>query len=617
MSQLLKIGEKILFEFVDENVFSIPNTQSQSINKLENSYDGTTLYYADKYLSDVNVSTRNVDYFACYERSYPLWLRYDGVVNTENYMTAYSTYKANKIKIHLPSGYDFSDFDGFNVKVYVTDTVKVADFTVLFTNKNIVNNPTPIKIGTQLFGRYIEYDILSTSFLESINKAYMQEIFGVDEIQLPLYKVDFSFINNIDDSQYVSYTLTDNEKFILNTQSDTNSNKLSAFLQYNQDGYIEFCAKHNDRIIEDFISQTNHLTGVDYNIMHSLKIYEQIEMSFILQSEYTINQTSRWSKVFKFRPILENPLANSIMFDYTIYLVNNYDGYTISKHSVLVHENLSDFLPKLHRLDIQPQNFNIFNKIETTKIENNITFPVVTHTNIKYYNITNSNTQTLKLLPYKQVVKILYFDQPQSQNPNDENPPIIVVNPGSGTSTGIVNPGNKIKPDDGTNPGDGSTVITPIIPPNDESPTIVVNIGDKTQQKSASRAVSQKSSQPSLTTTQILDVQDDDYEFQDDLDDDDLNTLLTNQDIVNDVEKTTTSEKTMITRDNIYGDVFLSFYDGSDYIYVPEIQKNEMIFEITTQDIKFISKCENHQYYIVYKIDDEFYGLTSGEFELL
>jgi hypothetical protein len=180
-----------------------------------------------------------------------------------------------------------------------------------------------------------------------------------------------------------------------------------------------------------------------------------------------------------------------------------------------------------------------------------------------------------------------------------------------------VNPGNKIKPDDGTNPGDGSTVITPIIPPNDESPTIVVNIGDKTQQKSASRAVSQKSSQPSLTTTQILDVQDDDYEFQDDLDDDDLNTLLTNQDIVNDVEKTTTSEKTMITRDNIYGDVFLSFYDGSDYIYVPEIQKNEMIFEITTQDIKFISKCENHQYYIVYKIDDEFYGLTSGEFELL
>ena len=152
--------------------------------------------------------------------------------------------------------------------------------------------------------------------------------------------------------------------------------------------YVEFYAKYNSAIIEQFINDLNQ-SGYDYILLHDLIQSEYIydtsssQYAWVKTNELQISQTSDYDLPNVYRPIIKNPSATAYKIDYVVRLYNKADNTQVWKAASLISYETQKYGRKIGSINLgtNPVKSIIYNKNYVKEIKiNKISEPVLGNT---------------------------------------------------------------------------------------------------------------------------------------------------------------------------------------------------------------------------------------------
>ena len=287
----------------------------------------------------------------------------------------------DSIKYHLVAGYNLSNLDGviINLKYQDVNNTFITFSQILIqkgTQQDYTFNPTPLKVGSNIYDRYFEikvpslkdmndrYQSAAASFKDetlayltsSSNKGY---IYGVPmrlEVWYVRNKTDFNGYEKYD-SELVS---------TLSIEIEDPFSNIGAVIKESEAGqFFEYFATDNEGFIEDFIYFQNSI-GNNYYLTHQIETLEQIGEAFITTNTFQTIQTNGYDAPNYYRPIIRNASsAVSFVLRYTMTLYN-----TVDKSSVVRIGTYSSANPSQWGTNIQPITLSTFPQVQ--KIYNRI-----------------------------------------------------------------------------------------------------------------------------------------------------------------------------------------------------------------------------------------------------
>jgi hypothetical protein len=426
-SVFFQLSPKILLEYqYDSKTF---NTNVNGFRKIKNYYDQSLLITST---NNSKQTTRNVVDYSAVELdngNYALldidtayfYPNVDSNIEISDIIIPVPQNVAyDRVRIHLVSGYNFDDIQGFVFSLFVRstkDTVtklcqiayKKGDSELLFFS------PKAKKISELIYDKYIEFYIPSHKFLLN------QQLITPSNPNLPAYlfteneglkNVDsiyceFVEIRNIFEKEgSIFLESSERKKFVFNNKDQYDL--LEAFIQENNKGYFEYSAKWDNGSIEDFIFALNSLAGNNYYIIHEISVIEQVGEGFITTDNFTRIQNSGYDDLLRFKPILKTTNSTSVSIEYTIRLYNSADGRSIIKQSSITSMNVNRYAEEnFLKLNIgnTTQPIKVYNKIVKKNFEviNNRLAEkqiVISYVYVNNLNITINSNKLIQITPF-------------------------------------------------------------------------------------------------------------------------------------------------------------------------------------------------------------------------
>lgn len=421
-STLVRLSNQILLEyFYEEESYKIGQS---GLRRVDNRYEDSITLVNDAITGNyskftvVNTNTDNVllDENGTYHY-------YDENVNIQYKkveLPDYNLFKYNKIRVHIMSGYNFSDVNGFNINVYIEGEKKklinLCNYVYLKSSTTqITFSPRPIKISESVFDKYVEFSILSLENLITLQETGSPILFALTDNKIlqdhKLY-IEYSVVNQIEyKGGFLTYSTLDTVKTVISSLDRYGA--IENYIELSDDGsYFQFQARYNGRPIEDFIYQLNSVPGNQYYLMHQIRVVEQVGNAFIDCDEYTMIQKQDYEKLYRFRPVLYNKNVVSVSIDYDIKLINEVDGAGITKTGSVTANNVTPFQEKLIKLNVQSQPFITYNRISANNqnvISDNrheILKTKVISTYITNNQIGSEDDKPISIIPFRNVLKI-------------------------------------------------------------------------------------------------------------------------------------------------------------------------------------------------------------------
>jgi hypothetical protein len=304
------------------------------------------------------------------------------------------------IRLHLVQGFNFEQNDGLTL----TLKIKKRDGKGLLLSNFVYNrsdtfenlNPSPFFFGGRVYDTYVEIRVLSTYWLSydywlgTLNGDTVVEKItggiGVERDQQ--IQVYFSWVKSyttIDEQAYGTILDTVAVDLPLRDQFET----ISAYIDESPNAdYVEFYAKYNSAIIEQFINDLNQ-SGYDYILLHDLIQSEYIydtsssQYAWVKTNELQISQTSDYDLPNVYRPIIKNPSATAYKIDYVVRLYNKSDNTQVWKAASLISYETQKYGRKIGSINLgtNPVKSIIYNKNYVKEIKiNKISEPVLGNT---------------------------------------------------------------------------------------------------------------------------------------------------------------------------------------------------------------------------------------------
>jgi len=307
-----------------------------------------------------------------------------------------SSYPLDTVRLHIVSGYNFDDVDGFLLQVRAKDNstnlVDLTNFT--YAKQDIARDvvkfaANTLFLGNRYYDKYVEVKVPSVYALggdttselgialnvqnlsdvyitysiipEIVNKEYtlQQEI----NLQLPVTSVADSFNCFIAEStlgDFIEYYATWNNLIIGNDIGDIESGRIRLYTSNNpNDNYEEFTNAYGT-------------TARKWVVIHEISVYESLAgggNTALLTQKYSFTQDGNFLAPNYFRPILVNSDIDAYYtIQYTCRLMNRMDGTQIIRKAAFSSTDPKKYGMKFTRLNVDNViPYKVFNKIEAEK----------------------------------------------------------------------------------------------------------------------------------------------------------------------------------------------------------------------------------------------------------
>ena len=311
----------------------------------------------------------------------------------------------DKVRVHILSGYNFEDLEGFMLSIYLRQNddkkLRLCDLSYLKTDPNrIFFNPKPLKLAELIYDKFVEFEIPSQA-----DMLADQEAAPGSSTTLSFWLTNGTYIGNsntvyceyhnireVIEEQGITYFRPEEEVRFAFASVDS-FGLLTADIQEASDGdYFEYRALYNGQSIEDFIFALNSVAGNNFFIIHELRVIEQVGISFTETDNITNIQNSDYDLINRFRPILRlTATAVSFSLEYTVRLYNSVDGRSIFKTATLTSTDVNKYGKMTTKLNVgdTTQPLKVYNKTPQTSefnILDNLTETVKTKVLSTYIN---------------------------------------------------------------------------------------------------------------------------------------------------------------------------------------------------------------------------------------
>jgi len=304
------------------------------------------------------------------------------------------------IKLHLVQGFNFEQNEGLTLSVKIkkkdgSDLI-ISNFVYNRSDTFEVLNPSPFFFGGRVYDTYVEIRVLSTFWLSydywlgtltgDTVVERITDFNGVERDQQ--IQVFFSWVkeyNTIDEQTFGIIQDTVSVDLPLRDQFET----ISAYIDEASDAdYVEFYAKYNSEIIEQFILDLNQ-NGYDFILLHDLIQSEYIydstssQYTWVKTNELEISQTSDYDLPNVYRPVIKNPSATAYKIDYVVRLYNRDDNTQVWKAASMISYETQKYGRRIGSINLgtNPIKSIIYNKNFVKEIKiNKINEPVLSNT---------------------------------------------------------------------------------------------------------------------------------------------------------------------------------------------------------------------------------------------
>lgn len=295
----------------------------------------------------------------------------------------------DKVRIHVISGYNFEDSDGFILEIKIRDPFNKEHFLASYlfdkVSSSLELNPNPILSDQRIYNRFVDLEVPSLkSIIESFSSNFSdpEEIGNIltDSKGLTYQQnliVNFLTIRKSENKGIYRFykTIPENNFTIPLEQSLGN---LSASIVESTNGdFYELSARYEDQSIENLILRLNSGSDADWIVLHAVDIIEQIvDTGFVMTQSYNFTQTENFEQPIFFRPVILNAeWAVSWTIDYTVSLFNQITGETISKTSKRTFLDPKKWGKSLRKINLgsTPIIQEIYNKIDKPVYEVKVT----------------------------------------------------------------------------------------------------------------------------------------------------------------------------------------------------------------------------------------------------
>ncbi len=267
------------------------------------------------------------------------------------------------VKIHLQSGYSFSNLAGFILRVaYVDDTFQslyVTNLGFLKEDELIEYETKPFLLGDRYYDRYVQVRVPSLKNIIDINNNLGSAFSTVDGVYLTK---PFNWTNSrinvffyeIKDSEVdrdgtlllrtpIKVDSEDNSIVRVELKNYDEYSNISAVIQESSVGdYFEIYPSYNGGFFDNFIYDRAAF-GESYIVIHEIEVYEQALVdgaySEMLSQRFTQVQDSGFDEPFIFRPVIKDNNSLAFSIDYTIRILNKTDSSQIIRKGSLSYAN--------------------------------------------------------------------------------------------------------------------------------------------------------------------------------------------------------------------------------------------------------------------------------------
>jgi len=326
-----------------------------------------------------------------YSTTYPLYWDTFTTIST-------TSYTMDTIKVHIVSGYNFDDVEGFLLQIRaknsIDELVNLANFTYakqsqILTGGVVKFATNTLFLGNKFYDKYVEFKIPSIQALGGDTTASPALGGTLDIVSLSDVYLTYSTIFDILDNEYI---LDENINIQLPVTSVADN--FNCFISESTAGdYIEYYATWSGNIIGDFIGDiesgriklyTSNNPNDNYQdftdtygtgarkwiIIHEISVFEHIpDGTSLLTQSYSFTQADGFSNANYFRPILRNAdIDSSYSIQYTCRLTNRMDGTQIIRKASFSSTDPKKYGLRFTRLTVSNLiPYKVFNRIEAEK----------------------------------------------------------------------------------------------------------------------------------------------------------------------------------------------------------------------------------------------------------
>lgn len=437
VSTFLRLNDYLLLEYFYEEIEH--TTSDAPVIKISSLYDNSTTIAnlsknetvtdtLTKTLVDIEKSHVAVDEEGIY--------LLDNSVDDRIYINKFNNSSVNylmynRLRIHVLSGYNFDDIDGFTINAYILGyNKKLINLCNWFYLKNSTSelhfNTKPLKISESVFDKYVDVNILSVNYLlqlqdnspETVKSLFGENIYEDHEVNLEINLIQKT--QNYGSYQFLSFVYSP-EPITTVIQTKSIYDTVGSFIDVNSsDCCFEYRAEYRGSSIEDFIYELNSRPGNDFYLNHTITVIEQIGQSFPIVDRYSTVQTDNYSRLFKYRPVVYNKMTNAISLEHEIQLINRVDGNGFTVKGSLTTP-VSSIKGSTLKLNVPEGEHKIYNKIATVKHNLVHDLTEVTKTKIIPTYIKNNDISVdkeISILPFRNNIILKLSSMEKAIQPN-------------------------------------------------------------------------------------------------------------------------------------------------------------------------------------------------------
>jgi hypothetical protein len=304
------------------------------------------------------------------------------------------------IRLHLVQGFNFEQNEGLTLTTKIKQkngkSILLSNFVYNRSDTFETLNPSPFFFAGRVYDTYVEIRVLSTYWLTYdywlgtlTGDTVVERITNFDGVQRDQQiQIAFSWVRGYTTTDEQTYGIIQDTVAVdlpLRDQFET----ISAYIdEASNADYVEFYAKYNSEIIEQFILDLNQ-NGYDFILLHDLVQSEYVydvsssQYTWVKTNELQISQTSDYDLPNVYRPVIKNPAATAYKIDYVVRLYNRQDNTQIWKAASMISYEAQKYGRKIGSINLgtNPVKSIIYNKNYVKEIKiNKINEPVLSNT---------------------------------------------------------------------------------------------------------------------------------------------------------------------------------------------------------------------------------------------
>lgn len=338
-----------------------------------------------------------------YTSQYAQW--FDSSLNVTT-----TSYEHDTVRVHVISGYNFDDVNGFLLQVRAEDSstglVKVDLVNFLYDKMAVIGLDAQsdvihfasqaLYLGNRFYDKYIEFKIPSVYALGNDTAGGWDTSLGqlLDVKQLSDVHIIYSSVPVVQQNNTTKNNVFNlPEQIKVDLPVTSSADRFNLFIAESQVGdFIEYYATWDDTIIGQYMGDiesgriplyTSNNPNDNYEefteqygtdspkwvIIHEIYVYEHFGNSSILNQSLTFTQNNNFSLPNYFRPVLRNSdIDSSFTIQYICRLTNRMDGTQIIRRGSFTSTDPKKYGLKFGRINVDNiLPYKVFNKIEAEK----------------------------------------------------------------------------------------------------------------------------------------------------------------------------------------------------------------------------------------------------------